>query len=73
MSVVVSRKEAYALKVFRTSQGAEDIKAVLLRELNLERDLFESERVNDDTRKKIIASKVALGVLFDEDLVKEQE
>ena len=46
MSVVVSRKEAYALKVFRTSPGAEDIKAVLLRELNLERELFESEPVN---------------------------
>lgn len=73
MSVVVSRKEAYALKVFRTSHGAEDIKAVLLRELNLERELFESEPVNEDTRKKITAYKVALGVLFDEDLVKEQE
>lgn len=73
MSVVVSRKEAYALKVFRTSPCAEDIKAVLLRELNLERELFESEPVNEDTRKKIIAYKVALGVLFDEDLVKEQE
>lgn len=73
MSVVVSRKEAYALKVFRTSSGAEDIKAVLLRELNLERELFESEPVNEDTRKKITAYKVALGVLFDEDLVKEQE
>ena len=73
MSVVVSRKEAYALKVFRTSAGAEDIKAVLLRELNLERELFESEPVNEDTRKKITAYKVALGVLFDEDLVKEQE
>ena len=73
MAVVVSRKEAYALKLFRTSPGVEDIKEVLLRELGIERELYESNPIDQDTRKKITAYKVALGVLFDEDLVKEQE
>lgn len=71
MSMVVSSEEAKALKRFRNNPDSRILKDVLLRELKLSRDQFESEPVSEDTRVRIHVFKTALRVLFDEELLKE--
>lgn len=70
MSIIVSSEEAKALKRFRNNADSNLIKDVLLRELQISRDQYESETVSDDTRTRIHVFKTALRVLFDEDVVK---
>lgn len=70
MTIEVSKEEAIALKRFRTAPDAGKVRDVLLRELGLVRDKYESQAANEETRKSIAIYKRVLDILFEEDMVK---
>lgn len=69
--VVVTNQQAGAFRRFRTSADAKLIKEVLLQELMLTREQYESEEANEETRLEIKAAKRAIDVLFKDELIKE--
>lgn len=69
--IQVSVDEARALKQFRYNKDADLIKGVLLRELNLTREKYESEPVDEETRRALLTYRRVLDVLFNEEVVKE--
>jgi len=68
-SVTVSVEEARAVKRFRRSSDADEIRTVLLRELKVSREQLEGESASESTRLYVQAVKRVMGVLFDDELV----
>lgn len=64
----VSQQEAGAIKRFRASADAVQIKAVLERELYLAREDFEENVANEETRVDVLSVKRVLRVLFEDEL-----
>lgn len=69
--VVVDTQQAGAFRRFRQSADAAHIKEVLLQELFLTREQYESEVANEATRLEIQAAKRVLDVLYKDELIKE--
>lgn len=71
MKVKVSLQEAGAFRRFRASADAEHIKNVLLRELNLTRDVYEDTVASEENRIGVNTVKRILQCLFDDELERE--
>lgn len=68
--VVVSVGEAAALRRFRNSADSQEIKAVLMRELKLTREDYESNVASEETRMYIAQIKRTLALLFEDELIR---
>lgn len=69
----VSLQEAGAFRRFRSSADAIHIKAVLLRELALTRDVYEDTEASEENRIEVNSVKRVLKVLFDDELERLDE
>lgn len=73
MKVKVSLQEAGAFRRFRSSADAEHIKTVLLRELNLTRDLYEDTVATEENRVAVNTVKRVIQCLFEDELEREDD
>lgn len=69
----VTQQEAGAIRRFRASADAAQIKNVLLRELHLTREQFEDTEASEENRIAVNAVKTALSVLFTDELERIDE
>lgn len=69
----VTLQQAGAIRRFRSSADAEQIKQVLLQELFLTREEYENTEANEETRLAIISAKRMLSVLFDDELERKTD
>lgn len=71
MRVKVSLQEAGAFRRFRSSADAVHIKNVLLRELNLTRDVYEDTVASEENRVGVNTVKRVIKALFEDELERE--
>lgn len=69
----VTQQEAGALRRFRGSADSQHIQTVLLRELNISRDLYEDTEANEENRIGVLTIKRILDILYKNDLEKLDE
>lgn len=69
----VTLQEAGAIRRFRASADAQQIKEVLLRELHLSREQYENNEANEENRVTVNAVKNVINVLFKDELERLDE
>lgn len=71
--VFVNNQEAGAFRRFRSSADSLQIKNVIMREIAITREQYESEVANEDTRTYLQLCKRVLNLLYVDDLIRKEK